>query len=66
MEVPLCCVADCEVEERGHDELQGEPIRTGDYFVGGAVVRRVSDFLSATRGMMGERGITVDHATLNR
>ena len=34
--------------------------------MGGAVVCRVSHLLSAARGDDGERGVAVDHSTLNR
>jgi putative transposase len=43
-----------------------ESLCQGDHFVGGAVVCSVPDHYRQLEEMMGERGVPVDHSTLNR
>lgn len=46
--IPLCSPTDREVVEGWDDRLQEQSFREGNYFVGGQIVRGVSDFLPST------------------
>ena len=65
--VALCCSATTLVRRR-EEGLQGRALRERDYPLGSKMVGIVPDQLSPTgrEEVMGERGVTVDHSTLNR
>jgi hypothetical protein len=65
-ELPLCFSPDGEVEEERNDQLQGEPIRAGDPFVGVRWYVAYPISYRQLEEMMGEWGVTMDLSTLNR